>query len=412
MESKSFLSTMIVIVVICIAITVMITLISCNKKWQPKIQSDEDIKKVLTLACNKFNQPAMGSALIIAEETIYKAVSGTYLYKGKQEVDINSRFHIGSTTKSMTALLIALLVKEGKLSYDTTLFEILPEIRMLEDYKQVTIHDILINKAGIIPFQLSENEDPEIVKKMWDDIPKLYPEPQQQREHITKIALNLKPIAEPGTKVIYSNVGWAILGYIAEIITGVQFEELLKEKIFNHLKMDSAQIGGWPASKEEPDQPRGHYFKEEEEEKIISQALDDEYVFPDWMNPSGGVNLSIIDYAKYAKEHLLGLQGKGILLEQAEYEFIHKIHVEAKIDEMYQNIDTKGSITMGYGWAVVPVDSKNTLSAAEGSGGTFFARIIVFPLIDAAFVGFSNCGNGNAALDFVIERITGLKWGS
>jgi CubicO group peptidase (beta-lactamase class C family) len=291
---------------------------------------------------------------------------------------------------------------------------------MLRDYKRVTIHDVLVNKAGIIPFQLKEKERPEIVEKMWDSIPKQYPNPQRQRERITKIALNLKPLVKPGTIVIYSNVGYAILGSIAEIITGVQFENLIKDKIFNPLKMDSPVFGGWPASKEEPGQPRGHYFKEGEREQTVPQALDDEYVFPGWMNPSGGVNLNILDYAKYAKEHLLGLQGRGLLLEQTEYEIIHKIQAEAKLGEMYQiddiatlkNMNPNTKITMGYGWSVIPVDSENTLSAMDGSGGTYFARIIVFPLIDAAFAGFSNCGNGNKALGFVIEKISGLKWDS
>jgi len=408
METKYLVS---IVSVICIAVIITVTFTSCSKKWQPKIQNDDELEEVLKVARNKFSQPAIGAALIIGEGNTYKATSGTYLYKGEKAVDINSRFHIGSTSKTMTALLIALLVKEGKLSYETTLFEVLPKTKMLENYKQVTIHNILINKAGIIPFQLIEKENPKIVKKMWDDIPKLHHNPQQQRVHIVKVALNLKPIVKPGTKVIYSNVGWVILGHIAELITGIQFETLLKEKIFNPLRMDSAKVGGWPASKEEPNQPRGHYFKEKEKRKVISQDLNDEYTFPDWMNPSGGVSLSITDYAKYAKEHLLGIQGKGILLEQVEYEFIHKIHVKARISEMYQSINAKGNITMGYAWAVVPVDSKNTLSAADGSGGTFFARIIVFPKINAAFAGFSNCGNGNTALDFVIEKITGLKWG-
>ena len=100
-----------------------------------------------------------------------------------------------------------------------------------------------------------------------------------------------------------------------------------------------------------------------------------------------------------------------MLLDRAGYELIHEIHVVTKMSEMYQSSSARGTITMGYGWAVVPVNKKNNLSAADGSGGTFYARIIVFPLVDMALVGFTNSGNGNEALDFVVEKVTGLKWG-
>lgn len=66
---------------------------------------------------------------------------------------------------------------------------------------------------------------------------------------------------------------------------------------------------------------------------------------------------------------------------------------------------------MGYGWMVIPEGGK-LLSAADGSGGTFYARVIVFPALNAAFVGFTNYGDGYKALDKAIERITGLKWNS
>lgn len=66
---------------------------------------------------------------------------------------------------------------------------------------------------------------------------------------------------------------------------------------------------------------------------------------------------------------------------------------------------------MGYGWVVIPEEG-SLLSVADGSGGTFYARVIVFPALNAAFAGFTNCGDGFKSLDKTIERITGLNWNS
>ena len=66
-------------------------------------------------------------------------------------------------------------------------------------------------------------------------------------------------------------------------------------------------------------------------------------------------------------------------------------------------------MTMGYGWGVFDPEG-NLLSAAEGTEGTFFARLVIYPALDLAFAGFTNCGNGSAALDEAIGRITGFEW--
>lgn len=311
----------------------------------------------------------------------------------------------------MTALLIAILVAENKLRYDMTLEQALPDIPMLEDYHQVTLNNLLLNQAGIIAFQQIDLEDPKIVAKLWEDIPAQYCDPTKQREEVAKLALNLKPIVNPGKKAVYSNVGWAIAGLIAEKAAGQSYEDLLQHRIFEPLGMNTARVGGWPASETEPNQPRGHYGALLTKEAIKPQPLNDAYTFPAWMNPSGGVHCSIIDFALYAQENLSGLQGNGNLLSQEGYQTIHSVHLKTKLSEMYINSKEKGYLTMGYGWMVIPEGGK-PLSAADGSGGTFYARLIVFPALNAAFAGFTNCGDGFKALDKAIERMTGLSWNS
>ena len=312
---------------------------SAEKKWQPVIHNDESMANLLTEIRERYNQPAMAAALVYGEDIISHATVGNIVYGEAQAVNEKSRFHIGSTTKSMTALLVALLVKEGKLSYDMTLEQALPDLPMLDDYRKATIHDLLCNKAGIIAFQITTHEDPVIVEKLVAEIPTEYPDPTEQRREVTKLALSLEPIAEPGTKVIYSNVGWPIIGYIIELAAQQSYESLLQERLFKPLGMKTATIGGWPASPSEPNQPRGHYTGQDSAAKPAPQQLDDAYVLNSWMNPSGGVHCSVHDYALYAREHLLGLQGKGKLLEKKEYETLHTIHVRVNIRDMYPHMN-------------------------------------------------------------------------
>jgi CubicO group peptidase (beta-lactamase class C family) len=169
--------------------------------------------------------------------------------------------------------------------------------------------------------------------------------------------------------------------------------------------MKTARIGGWPASSAEPYQPRGHYFDPAAPGTPTPQALDDEYVLSPWMNPSGGVHCSIHDFALYVQEHLLGLTGKGCLLDQDSYNTLHSIQITTNIREMYPYRNEDHEVSFGYGWAVTPKEWGN-VSVAAGSGGTFFAQIFVDPARNIAFVGCTNCGNGGKPLNAIYMRIT------
>lgn len=383
--------------------------IACSKeKWQPVIQNDESLAKLLTEMSKQYNQPAMAAALVYGDSIIAQATVGKIVYGKEQFAQENSRFHIGSTTKSMTAVLVAMFVKEGKLTYDMTLEQALPDMQMRDEYREVTIADLLNNKAGIIAFQLTTLEDPVIVKKLIEEIPSAYPDPTEQRREVTKLALSLEPIAEPGTKVIYSNVGWPIIGYIVELAAGQSYEDLVQKRIFEPIGMKTARIGGWPASESEPEQPRGHYFSRDATSMPKPQDLDDEYVLSAWMNPSGGVHCSVHDFALYAREHLRGLHGKGKLLEQQEYETMHSIQITTNLRDMYPHMKHDREVSFGYGWGITKKE-QGYLSAGAGSGGTFFAQIFIYPALNFAFIGFTNCGDGGKSLNDLYKKVTGLE---
>lgn len=374
--------------------------------YQPPISTDDELSERLEALRVSHRQPAMAAAIVRGGETLASAAVGTTVFGGSQAVEKDDRFHIGSVTKSVTAVLIATLVEEGTLRYETTLEEALPEVAMRDEYRNVTIHDLMLNRAGVIAFQRTDLENPAHVEMLTVTVPHATTDPREQREMVASYALAQEPEYEPGSRSVYSNVGWAILGFIAETAVGVPYEQVVEERIFRPLSMEGARFGGWPASESDPLQPRGHYAGEGDPRP---QPLDDPYVLPPWMNPSGGIHCTIDDFARYAGEHLAGLQGEGRLLTQSSYERIHSIQGSERARVMYQGANSRRVITLGYGWAVVSIDDA-MLSAADGSGGTFYARLVVLPALDIAFAGFTNSGDGEAALSEAIRELTGLPW--
>ena len=65
--------------------------------------------------------PALGAALVTADEVEGVWVTGTRRAGGEELVEETDRWHLGSCKKPMTATLIALLVALGDLAWDTPL---------------------------------------------------------------------------------------------------------------------------------------------------------------------------------------------------------------------------------------------------------------------------------------------------
>lgn len=64
-------------------------------------------------------------------------------------------------------------------------------------------------------------------------------------------AAGVRKAAEPGTRHVYSNAGYAVAAAMAERVTGRSWESLMKKYVFGPLKLRSARFG-WPARQGAP----------------------------------------------------------------------------------------------------------------------------------------------------------------
>ena len=72
---------------------------------------------------------------------------------------VSDRFHIGSVTKSMTATMIARLIERGELSWELTLGKALADVEMHPVYREVTLHQLLRHRAGIVAHLTHEDAE-------------------------------------------------------------------------------------------------------------------------------------------------------------------------------------------------------------------------------------------------------------
>src|SRR2546430_2497132 len=75
----------------------------------------KDVSALLTPIIQKHDAPGMAAAVVQSGEIVALGVAGVRTRGKPEKIAIADRFHIGSDTKTMTAMLCGILVDEGKM---------------------------------------------------------------------------------------------------------------------------------------------------------------------------------------------------------------------------------------------------------------------------------------------------------
>src|SRR5918998_2886816 len=89
---------------------------------------DASLDSILQPYLGRYGLPALAAAVVKNGEVIASGAVGTRRAGTNSPVSIDDRFHIGSDTKSMTALIAAMFVEGGKLHWTSTVGEAFPEL--------------------------------------------------------------------------------------------------------------------------------------------------------------------------------------------------------------------------------------------------------------------------------------------
>jgi CubicO group peptidase (beta-lactamase class C family) len=305
-----------------------------------------------------------GLALVVVENGIVKTVaSGNRSVAGAVALSTDDSFQMGSQTKAATGMLMARLVEQRKLRWDSTLAELLPALKpsMHPDLHSVTVAQLLRNRSGI-RFDLTE-----------DDAVQLRPfatgELAVDRMTTARYVLQAAPAFAPDTGYLYSNLGYMLLGVIAEQAGGAPYEQLMAREVFGALRIEAGlgfpeDGGGSFAS--------GH-VQIEGAWQPISITGEERYAM-DLVLPAGGMMLSAKEYGRFLRAHLDGLQGRSTYLSADTFTLIHT--------------PVAG---YGFGWLVGDDAKLGRISAHGGSWGTYTVLSIVVPGADRAVAVLCNC---------------------
>lgn len=146
-------------------------------------------------------------------------------------IDARTNFRLASCTKQFTAMAIMLLVHDGKLRYDETLIEVLPEFPSYG--KMITIRNLLNHTSGLQDYETLMEREERSRQHHWTAENQIL-----DAEVLGLLEKQNSTIFPPGTKWAYSNSGYVLLGSIVAKVSGRSFGAFLRERIFAPLKME------------------------------------------------------------------------------------------------------------------------------------------------------------------------------
>ncbi len=306
---------------------------------------------------------------------------------------------IASVSKSITGMAVMKAMELGFFKLDDPIQEHLPFMISNPDFpdEDITIRQLLTHTSSL--------SDPEnynrgyVFRKSLDQ--SNWPQPHHEDLFLynnnEKVSLSdfLDSVASPkgkwynkvemyttkrpGTHFEYSNMGFALLGYIMELTTGLDFMEFTQKHIFDPLDMNSST---WELEKVESNNHATYY-------------LENYNSCPDYsINtiPDGGLYTNIIDLTKFLQEAIRGYAGRGKVLSQSSYK------------EMFRRQSHLIEIEGGLGWDL-------SISCCIGHAGNDFGVSTVMYFEPSTGIGrivFSNISSETEEIEETFYGIMNL----
>jgi D-alanyl-D-alanine carboxypeptidase len=156
-------------------------------------------------------------------------------------------FHAASVGKLFTATLIARLVEEGHLDWDSPVAELLPQEELqglfvwegIDRGTEVTVAMLLSHTSGVADyFDDSSRSGNKVGKLLAQEPDRLW----SVQELLDFSRNEQRPVGPPGERFHYSDTGYLLLGRIIEVVHNSPFHEVLRHEIFEPAGMHGSYM--------------------------------------------------------------------------------------------------------------------------------------------------------------------------
>jgi CubicO group peptidase (beta-lactamase class C family) len=354
-------------------------------------------------ALGRYGVPGAAVAVVRGRDVVYQGSFGVRSMSDAQPVTPNTRFAIGSVAKSMTSMLAATLVDDGKLGWETRVTDIMPAFGLSdpESTAQIRVRDLLNGTSGVPRF-----DTPFFVRTF-------------SPTELIGLIRTIPTVAPPGEVFGYSNAMVSAGGYLTALADGAAYDDaaltatyhrLIQERVLSPIGMTDTTFDVDVALAEE-----NHAWPHSYDGApgaVVPTAVDAEKFITSVM-PAGGAWSTLRDMAAYASTQLSGVAPNGTRL--VSWQNLEETHTEAIRNLPAGEWPTADRQGAGYamGWFTMPDYRGMRALSHDGNTLGFTSEVFLLPDADLAVVVLANRGQANqfygAVEQYAVETVLSLE---
>jgi CubicO group peptidase (beta-lactamase class C family) len=298
--------------------------------------------------------PGMAIAVVYADETPYLKGFGTREEGRDAPVSAGTVFQLASVSKPIASTIVAGVVGDGIVTWDSRITDITPQFHMLTPWvtSQVTLRDMFCHRSGL----------PEHGGDLLEDL-------GFDREDVLFRLRFMNPESSFRSTYDYTNFGMTAAAVAAATAAETVWEDLAARRLYQPLGMEQTS-SRYADFMSEPDHAVGHML-------VDGVWTHKEQRQPDAQSPAGGVSSTVRDLSRWMRLQLGNgtFEGKEIITAAA----LAATHAPQIVSQPPANPATDRASFYGLGWNVSYRDD-GSVSLGHSGGFNLGAGTAVYLL--------------------------------
>ncbi len=344
----------------------ILLLSACGEKapvTSPPQNQNSALDAAIQVEMSEDGLPSLAACIIKGDKIVWQNFYGFSNIADKKVPTEETVYLLASVSKTVTATAVMQLWEQGQLDLDKDISEYLPFKIRHPQYPDVpiTARLLLTHRSGLAH---PNGEDPNFYQRYTDDTaPVLGP---WLREYLlpdgSEYVAAMWKNAAPGTIFENSNVGVALLGYLVEAITGVDFGEYCQKNIFTPLQMGNSGF-------------RLRDVKASPLAGLYTSATATTAQYSVKFYPAVMMRSSIKEFSHFAMAYMNGGEYNGKrILQTATINEMLRVHVpEAGLGLIWRNF---GNGYVGHTGGLTGVSSSLSIDMANKLGLLIFTNLV------------------------------------